>query len=231
MTKPLRLVLLGMLLLVTCPILAQEWKPTEEFPLLFNRMEKAVVHYGIFQDHAKTYPCNIHLGTSTKTHALIYADEAGTVMETEPANVNYVEFPDGKYVPIEQKFFGKIILEDSVGKVIMVRDINRHKMTEAKRSTESETTRLNLQYMKWYVPSESDVQLPMIKRFYFQFRGEIFEITEKNILSHINQDRRKEYRAYTRNAEVISTNESSVLKLWADFFVNYDEILNFYKKH
>lgn len=215
---------------VTCPAFGQDWIPTEEFPLLFKRMEVATIHYGLFQDYSKTVPCNISIGDDKKTHSLVYINDSTTVMETDPANINYVEFPDGKYIPIEQQYFGKVIIEDSVGKVIKVRDLDRHKLTEASRSTLSQASRINLEYMRWYVPSESDSQLPMTTRFYFVFRGNMFEITDKNILANINQKRRKEYLAYTRAAEVISTNEGSVRQLWADFFVNYNNVLKFYKK-
>lgn len=215
---------------VTCPAFGQDWIPTEEFPLLFKRMEVATIHYGLFQDYSKTVPCNISIGDDKKTHSLVYINDSTTVMETDPANINYVEFPDGKYIPIEQQYFGKVIIEDSVGKVIKVRDLDRHKLTEASRSTLSQASRINLEYMRWYVPSESDSQLPMTTRFYFVFRGNMFEITDKNILANINQKRRKEYLAYTRSAEVISTNEGSVRQLWADFFVNYNNVLKFYKK-
>ncbi len=219
-----------MALRVTCPAFGQDWIPTEEFPLLFKRMEVATIHYGLFQDYSKTVPCNISIGDDKKTHSLVYINDSTTVMETDPANINYVEFPDGKYIPIEQQYFGKVIIEDSVGKVIKVRDLDRHKLTEASRSTLSQASRINLEYMRWYVPSESDSQLPMTTRFYFVFRGNMFEITDKNILANINQKRRKEYLAYTRSAEVISTNEGSVRQLWADFFVNYNNVLKFYKK-
>lgn len=222
--------MLGMALWASCPVLGQEWVPTEEFPLLFRRMETATIHYGLFQDHEKVAPCNISVGDDKKTQTLVYINDSTTLMETDPANVNFVDFPDGRYVPVEQNYFGKIIIEDSVGKVIMVRDLDRYKLTEATRSTLSQSSRINMEYMRWYVPSESDSQLPMLTKFYFVFRGNTFEVTDKNILANINQKRRKEYLAYTRAAELISTSERSIRQLWADFFVNYDNVLKFYKK-
>ncbi|MCQ2095662.1 MAG: hypothetical protein MJY59_02840 [Bacteroidaceae bacterium] len=222
--------MLGMALWASCPVLGQEWVPTEEFPLLFRRMETATIHYGLFQDHEKVAPCNISVGDDKKTQTLVYINDSTTLMETDPANVNFVDFPDGRYVPVEQNYFGKIIIEDSVGKVIMVRDLDRYKLTEATRSTLSQSSRINMEYMRWYVPSESDSQLPMLTKFYFVYRGNTFEVTDKNILANINQKRRKEYLAYTRAAELISTSERSIRQLWADFFVNYDNVLKFYKK-
>lgn len=207
-----------------------EWHPTRDFPLLFSRMEKATVHYGIIQDREKLMPCNIHIGTAKKYQVLIYANENGVVMETDPDAVNKVEFPDGTYIPVEHKYFGKIIREDSIGKIVMVRDLDREKLTEYQRSTMSEASRIDLSLLGWRIPKEDIENLPMCVRFYFVYNMEIFEVTDKNILEHINQSRRKEYRAYTRAAELISTNESSVRRLWEDFFVNYDKTLKFYKK-
>ena len=61
--------------------------------------------------------------------------------------------------------------------------------------------------------------LPMVDVFYFQVRGEIFPFTTKNVLERIDQRRRKEYRAFTRSAEIISSNESSAVKVWREFFL------------
>lgn len=209
---------------------AQTFTPTSEFPFLFKRMEKAVIHYGIFQDNTKELPSNIHVGTDKKFQVLVYINPDGTPMETEPDAVNLVEFPDGKYLPIEHKYFGKIVHEDSVGKVVKVYDLDRAKLTEHERSTIAPMSKMNMQHFTWYVPSDGDVQLPMQTTFYFVFNSSIFEANQKNILTHINQNRRKEYRAYTRSAEVLSYSENSIIQLWKDFFVNYDNVLPFYKK-
>ena len=61
--------------------------------------------------------------------------------------------------------------------------------------------------------------IPMVDSYFFQVRGEIFPMTMKNVLRRIDQKRRKEYRAFTRSAEIISSNESSVLKVWEEFFL------------
>ena len=227
------LILLALILtatLYTADAKAQTFVPTPDFPFIFNRMEKATIHYGMFQDNTKLLPCNIHVGTDRKYQTLVYINPEGTPMETDPDDVNRVDFPDGIYIPIEHHYFGKIVHEDSIGKVVKVYDLDRQKLTEHERSTITPTSKINMDHMTWYIPTEADSQLPMRIAYYFIFNGKVFEVKEKNILDNINQSRRKEYRAYTRAAEVISTNESSILKLWNDFFVNYDKVLPFYKK-
>ena len=69
--------------------------------------------------------------------------------------------------------------------------------------------------------NEEELPIPLINVFYFQYKGEIFEAKEKQILYRINPTRKREYKNYTRKAEIISTNKSSMLKVWKDFFVNY----------
>ena len=61
--------------------------------------------------------------------------------------------------------------------------------------------------------------LPLTDEYYFQVRGEVFHATPKQILSHIDPQRKQEYRNFTRSAEIISSNESSMLKVWQEFFL------------
>ena len=70
---------------------------------------------------------------------------------------------------------------------------------------------------------QEEQPIPTVNRFYFLYGGEVFEATDRNILKRINQERRKEYRIFTRSAEIISTNLSSMLKVWENFFVKYDK--------
>lgn len=73
------------------------------------------------------------------------------------------------------------------------------------------------------VGNPEELPIPLINVFFFQYKGEIFEATEKQILSRIRPDRKREYRNFTREAEIISQNLSSMLKVWNTFFVHYDQ--------
>ena len=74
-------------------------------------------------------------------------------------------------------------------------------------------------------PAESvrpeEEPLPTIDTYFINYNKEIFEVTDKNILQRIRPERKKEFKAFTRSAEIISRNEASVLKIWDTFFVNY----------
>jgi hypothetical protein len=73
------------------------------------------------------------------------------------------------------------------------------------------------------VPDPDELPIPLNNVFFFQYKDEIFEATEKQILAHIRPDRKREYRNFTREAEIISQNLSSMLRIWESFFVRYDQ--------
>ena len=202
-------------------VTAQEWIPVEEFPLLFPRMEKATIHFGQNTDKSILLPCNIHISTAKKGQLLYYINANGMVMETKPGNINKVIFPDGEYVPVNNKYFGKVVHQDSCGQVIRVWDTDLEALLKDKNSTLGTSTKANLEMMRWFVPNASDVQIPMKVTYYFVFRNKLFEITEKNILKAINPNRRHEYRVFTRSEQILSTSFKSVMKIWNNFFVNY----------
>jgi hypothetical protein len=152
-----------------------------------------------------------------------------TLMEADPGNVNYVEFINGDKYVANGNTFAKIVKEDSIGRVLMVRlvDYERFKGAANDASHMGSFTlggdfgEISLDLIGAYVGNPDELPLPVLDTYFFVFKGEIFEVTDKNILARINQSRRKEYRAFTRSAEIISRNESSVLKIWNNFFVNY----------
>ena len=196
----------------------------DEYPLLFQRMEKATIYYGLFTEHSRYTPCNIHVGTATQYQMLYYIDNDGTPMQIEPTNIRRVVFDkdSATYVPVEGKYFGQIVHEDSTGQIIKVWDLDREHITRDLRTTiTGSNTRIDMKTMRWYEPNKSDKELPMQTTYYFRYDGQLFPITEKNILDHINPERKREYKAFTRSAEIISTNLSSVMKIWNTFFVNY----------
>ncbi len=225
--------------LMALPIFAQsvdDWQPIGKWPFVNKQFKVATVYTGIFKKSKTQVPCNIHVGK----HALWYSQN-DTLLEANPGTVLRVEFPDGEvYMPIgTQQFFGRIVREDSINgriaRVFCVRTVDQHAVDQRALDIINNTQN-NLQlgglgvgfgsFMAAVADAnggvrEEDLPLPMKNIFYYQMNGEIFEATNKNILSHINPKRRKEYNVYTRTAEIISTNESSMLKVWKDFFLNY----------
>lgn len=202
-----------------------EWCPTGVWPFLNQRFDVATVYTGFVNVTKTQVPCNIHIGNQT----LWYAKD-DTLMEANPGSVLRVEFRDGTYIPINQSLFGKIVKEDEAGKVIRVREVDQKEMEERAKSASNLGIFLldgpsmltqSIDLMGQYVAKPEEQPLPVKDTFYYLFKGQLFEANETNILAHIDPARKREYRAYTRSAEIISYNESSIIKQWNDFFVNY----------
>jgi hypothetical protein len=234
MKSVLFFLLLSFAFLISSPVVAQnkekaiqadkEWKPTGEWPFLHRRFEPATIVTGFINKKKTVYPCNIHIGKQTLMYVL-----NDTLMQASPGNVNYVEFRNGeKYIAFGNTF-AQVIREDSVGRVLRVRliDMEKFKSSEKDASNMSSFTlggdfgELNIDFSGSYIVNPEEEPLPVIDTYFLNYNKEIFEVTDKNILQRIRQDRRKEYRGFTRSAEIISRNESSVLKIWDTFFVNY----------
>ena len=152
---------------------------------------------------------------------------------TRPHGYGTMDFPNGdSYMPVgvEQRF-GRIVREDSIAgkiaRVICVRTVNQKELDQKYLDYINKTRNL-LQGATFDVSDIAGADdgivmeeqpLPMADEYYFQVRGEIFQASPKNILSHIDPKRKQEYRNFTRSAEIISTNESSMLKVWQEFFL------------
>ncbi len=202
----------------------QEWLPTGEWPFVRRRFEPATIVTGFINKKKTIYPCNIHIGN----HTLMYVLN-DTLMKASPGNVNYVEFRDGdKYVAMGNTF-AKVVREDSVGRVLMVRliDMEKFKGSEKDASHMGSFTvggdfgSLSIDFSGSYIVNPEEEPLPTIDTYFINYNKEIFEVTDKNILQRIRPERKKEFKAFTRSAEIISRNEASVLKIWDTFFVNY----------
>ncbi|MCH5176278.1 MAG: hypothetical protein J1F40_10370 [Prevotellaceae bacterium] len=214
---------------LSLPLFAQNndnWEPIGNWPFINRQFRTATVYTGIFNRSKTVVPCNIHVGKQ----ALWYSQN-DTLMEAIPGSVLRVEFPNGDtYIPVgREQMFGRIVREDSingkVARVICVRTLNQGELDQRYVDYLNKTQNI-LQGSSLGAIADSEggkileeEPLPLTNVFYFQVNGEIFQATQKNILAHIPQQRRKEYRVYTRSAEVISTNESSMLKVWENFFL------------
>lgn len=199
-----------------------EWIPTGVWPFLNRRFQAAEVVTGLFRKTKTVVPCNIHIGTQH-----LYYMQKDTLMEADPVNVSRVTFPNGDvYIPIGSTF-GRIVREDSVGKVICVRLVDKEKFDESAKdasrmgsfSLGGNFGTFNMDLISAYVANSEEQPLPILDTYYFIYDLEIFEVTDKNILAHINPARKREYKAFTRSAEILSHNESSILKIWQTFFL------------
>lgn len=216
-------------LLSALPVLAQKnevWEPVGVWPFINKKFITATVYTGIFNRSKTIVPCNIHVGKQT-----LWYSQNDTLMEAIPGSVLKVEFSNGDtYMPVgSQHEFGRIVREDtidgSIARVILVRTLDQKSLDQKYQDHINKTQNL-LQGSSFSALADTEggrileeEPLPLVNEFYYQVRGEIFRATQKNILEKIDQTRRKEYRNFTRTAEIISTNESSMLKVWNEFFL------------
>ena len=206
----------------------KDWEPTGVWPFINQQFRTATVYTGIFKRSKTVVPCNIHVGNQT-----LYYSQNDTLMEADPGSVVRVDFPNGdSYMPVgSEQRFGRIVREDSIdgkiARVICVRSVNQ-KALDQKYLDHLNKTKNLVQGATFNVSDIASADagtvmeeqpLPMINEFYFQVRGEIFPATTKQILDRIDPNRKQEYRKFTRSAEIISTNESSMLKVWKEFFL------------
>lgn len=221
------------LLMATTNILAQDtdWEPIGVWPFVYKNFRPATIEFGLFSKKETVTPCNIHVGKN----ALWFAKDGDTLMEAVPTNIRKVVFQNGDtYMPIgNTENFGKVLyegeLQGKIARVYFMQQVDQRAVDQQYIDFINKTQNMlqggggtffgHLAESAGIEPEERPV--PLINKFFFFFNGELFEAKPKDIISHINPDRKKEYRAYTRSAEVISTNQSSIMKLWNDFFVNY----------
>ena len=229
--KNLKLFSILLVFLAFIPMRAQDnadWQPTGVWPFINKQFRTATVYTGVFKLTKTVVPCNIHVGNQT-----LWYSQNDTLMEAVPGSIIRVEFPNGDtYMPVgSEQMFGRIVRQDTIGgsvaRIIHVRQLNQ-KALDQRYLDHINKTQNALQGMSLSHLADTEAgliieqePLPMENVYYFQMKGEIFPATTKNILSRINPKRKQEYRNFTRSAEIISTNESSMLKIWKEFFLKY----------
>lgn len=231
LTKIMAVFALAMTAAINISAQQSDWQPTGVWPFLYQSFKPATIHIGLFSKSETVVPCNIHIGKN----ALWFCKDGETLMEAVPDNIRKVIFKDGAtYMPVgTTKQFGEVLyegeLQGSTARVLLVRQVNQAAVDQAHLDYINKTQNM-LQggggtFFGHIADGAGDDPVkgpvPMKNIFYYLFKGELFEANTKNILSHINPDRKKEYKAYTRSAEIISTNKSSMMKVWNDFFVKY----------
>ncbi|MBO5585225.1 MAG: hypothetical protein J5924_02475 [Bacteroidaceae bacterium] len=217
-------------------VLAQgnsDWEPTGTWPFLNKQFRTATVYTGVFNRTKTVVPCNIHVGNQT-----LWYSQNDTLMEAIPGTIIRVEFPNGDvYMPVgSNNELGRIVREDTIGgrvaRVVWAQVLNRKALDQRYLDYWNKSQNLLQGSSFSGFAALADVEggrileeepLPLMNVFYFQVNGEIFQATSKNILAHINPKRKQEYRNFTRSAEIISTNESSILKIWKEFFLKWNK--------
>lgn len=214
---------------------ADEWEPIGTWPFEYKTFQVATVYSGVFKITKTQTPCNIHLGKQS-----LWYVQNDTLMEALRSSIIRVEFSNGDvFIPIANGMcMGKVVREDTlagkVARIYQVRLVDQNKVDERAVALMNMTQNLQQSDMPlglWgaqlsdvnSVADPEELPIPLVNTFYFQYNGEIFEATEKQILAHIRPDRKREYRNFTRESEIISRNLSSMLRIWESFFVRYDQ--------
>ena len=200
-----------------------QWSPTGNWPFVNKKFMVATVVSGYVTPKKTVVPCNIHVGNQT----LWYSDN-DTLMEALPGSILRVEFTDSSvYVPVPGNKFGKIIHEDERGRIINVKEVDYQKLKQDAKGRNLNAFTLEgngifpsitIDMINSYDSRPDDQPLPILNEFYFLVDKQLFKATEKNIMSHLPADRRKEFRPFLRSAEIIMEHESSIMKIWNEFF-------------
>lgn len=199
------------------------WEPTGNWPFVNQTFKVATVISGYVTPKKTVVPCNIHVGNQTLWYA-----ENDTLMEALPGSILRVEFVDSTvYVPVPGNKFGKIIHEDERGRIINVKVVDYKKLKEDARGRNLNAFTLDggglfpsitIDMINSYDSRPEEQPVPIINEFYFVVDKQLFKVTEKNIINNLPPERKKEFRPFLRSAEIIMENESSIMKIWKEFF-------------
>lgn len=226
-----KLMLAGALCIASATAFSQspDWEPTGVWPFIHKEFKVANIYTGIFSKSKTQAPANIHVGKMT-----LWYSANDTLMEAIPGSIVKVEFPNGDtYMPVgSDNRLGRIVQEDTINgriaRVICIHQVDMKTVDENFIAHQNMTQNLlqGAAFLSGVADANAGINLeeealPMKNEFFFQLGGEIFPVTTKTVLAHINPDRRKEYKVFTRSAEIISTNESSIMKIWNEFFLKY----------
>lgn len=218
-------------LLLSLPLSAQEdkeeWEPIAVWPFMYKDFSNAVITT-VTKVVVKS-KANIHVGN----HYLWYINSAQQKVIAKEGTIAEVRFSNGdSYLPIGNKLC-RVIRTDTInGKVCHVL-----RSDEVDKERFNELTNINRMTMMSFGSGNATLEnmytgvaehegakdidkqpLPMNTYFYMQYNGDTFQVTESNVLKHLDKIERAAYRAYTRRAEILYANESSILNIWDTFF-------------
>lgn len=208
-----------------------KWEPTGVWPFAYKNFRTATIYFGTFKETKTIVPANIHIGKHT-----LWFSKNDTLLEAIPNNLRRVEFENGDtYYPLgEANELALVLRHDTInGKIARLYQIwepDMRQINQKARDQLSTTSLLQgcvelgiLNNVASAVADNIDSSpeerpLPMTSRFFIQADGTTFEATEKNILRYLGKERKHQYLNFTRSAEIISTNASSMIKVWDIFF-------------
>lgn len=219
-------------MLALMPLMAMaadnEWHPIASWPFTYQDFNTAIIITSTNQKlKAKA---NLHVGS----HYLWYENSAKKKLEAKVGTIQKVVFPGNEtYYAIDKKLC-KVLREDTInGKVCRL--YVSHEVDKAAFDERTKINRQAMQNLDVGIAGIADMYseiadregaamieeepLPMRDLFYMLYGGETFLVNETNILKHLSKEERNAYRSFTRSAEIIYGNESSIINVWLTFFV------------
>lgn len=222
--------ILTLTLLILCMLSASaddKWQPVPSWPFIYSDFQSAVIKTA--KGTTVNAKANIHIG-----HHYLWYESKGKNLEAKKGTVKEVIFPNGKHhIAVGDKIC-LVIKEDTIkGKLHRLLyseevDMPRYNdIVRNNKAAESSSTidfiGLNNLNLDVAVRESSNISeqepLPIKNVFFIQIGDETFEATESNILQHLDKEERKVYKAYTRKAEIITSDINSMLDVFTTFFL------------
>ena len=209
-----------------------EWHPVAEWPFIYQDFQKAYIYVG--QANKKvTAKSNIHIKQGRLW--FISGKDNKTKLQAKPGTINKVIFANGiEFIPINDRLC-EVIRQDTIDEKICAvyhdLSIDMQRYNEMVNSNMGaiadgidiagmDFTDYTLRVATNNGADIVDQQpLPTQDRYYINYKGDTFEVTEGNILKHLSKDERSAYRAFSRKAEVITSSIYSVMDVYTTFFL------------
>lgn len=222
--------ILTLTLLILCMLSASaddKWQPVPSWPFIYSDFQSAVIK--TVKGTTVNAKANIHIG-----HHYLWYESKGKNLEAKKGTVKEVIFPNGKHhIAVGDKIC-LVVKEDTIkGKLHRLLyseevDMPRYNdIVRNNKAAESSSTidfiglndlNLDVAVRESSYISEQE-PLPIKNVFFIQIGDETFEATESNILQHLDKEERKVYKAYTRKAEIITSDMNSMLDVFTTFFL------------
>ncbi|MBO5616225.1 MAG: hypothetical protein J5932_08960 [Prevotella sp.] len=222
--------ILTLTLLILCMLSASaddKWQPVPSWPFIYSDFQSAVIK--TVKGTTVNAKANIHIG-----HHYLWYESKGKNLEAKKGTVKEVIFPNGKHhIAVGDKIC-LIIKEDTIkGKLhrlLYSEEVDMPRYNDIVRNNKAAESSSTIDFMGLNnlnldvaVRESSNISeqepLPIKNVFFIQIGDETFEATESNILQHLDKEERKVYKAYTRKAEIITSDMNSMLDVFTTFFL------------
>lgn len=205
---------------------ASNWEPVPVWPFAYQDFTDANIYVGEKKVKAKA---NIHLKNSN----LWFISSKDNKTKLEASSVSKVEFKNGDIYYDINGHLAKVVREDTINgdvrRLFQKRIIDMEQFNDLSRQYNQQGGSNFGVVLDTFTSAVADNNgqtsldqhpLPLQDLFFMEMNGEKFQMTESNILRHLsNKNEKNAYRAYTRKAEILSGNLSSMMNVYTTFFL------------